>query len=726
MTISIWRYSHLALAVSSFLFLALASVTGIILAFEPIIESEKPYRTDVFSNISVADFVTAQKKSDIEIVSFSVENNQFVIVKAIDGNGKNIAFYADAKTGKSLGEIKEKSAFFEWMKNLHRSLFLHNTGRIFMGITAFLLLLIALSGTVLIIQRQRGIKRFFTKIVKEDFAQYYHVILGRLSLVVILIIAVTGTYLSLVRFEIFTDKKIAHKIDFDAIESEPKKEIAQFSVFKNTLLCETKSLEFPFSDDPEDYYTLKTHSGEFVVNQFTGGILSEIQYSNTKIFSELSLDLHTGRTNWFWALILAIASGNILFFIYSGFAMTLKRRKSKIKNRFKKDEAEIILLIGSENGTTLQYADAIHQQLLKIGKKSFIAELNTYTIYSEAKHFVILTSTYGLGNPPANAGKFLSLLEKYPQRQKIKFSVVGFGSHAYPDFCRFAIDVNQQLSLQDWAEQLLEIHTVNDKSSDEFAKWAKLWSEKSETGIPVPTGILGQSKKLQSFKVIEKTALSHEGGAFLMKLRPKKGNFTSGDLLNIYPANDHRERQYSIGKIGKDIQIAVKLHPNGFGSNYLFSLDPGDVIRASISKNPDFHLPKIKTRVIMISNGTGIAPFLGMIDQAERNRPEIQLYCGFRDKSSYSIYKDYLEKHRDFHKLSLLKIAYSREGNKEYVKDILARDADSLASSLRNGEVIMICGSLAMLQNILELLEEVCKKPVAYYQSRNQILSDCY
>jgi sulfite reductase (NADPH) flavoprotein alpha-component len=41
MTISIWRYSHLALAISAALFILIASITGIILAFEPI--SEKHY-----------------------------------------------------------------------------------------------------------------------------------------------------------------------------------------------------------------------------------------------------------------------------------------------------------------------------------------------------------------------------------------------------------------------------------------------------------------------------------------------------------------------------------------------------------------------------------------------------------------------------------------------------------------------------------------------------------
>jgi sulfite reductase (NADPH) flavoprotein alpha-component len=43
MTISIWRYSHFLLAAVSSLFLIIASVTGIILAIEPIAHKAKGY-----------------------------------------------------------------------------------------------------------------------------------------------------------------------------------------------------------------------------------------------------------------------------------------------------------------------------------------------------------------------------------------------------------------------------------------------------------------------------------------------------------------------------------------------------------------------------------------------------------------------------------------------------------------------------------------------------------
>lgn len=313
MTISIWRYSHLALAVSSFLFIILASITGILLAFEPVCQKTLLYRADNFNSISLAETLPVLKKANPEIIDVTIDANQFVILKGINDEGKNIAVYTDPRSGKALGEAGKKNEFFEWVTTLHRSLFLHETGRFFMGLTSLLLFLIAISGTILVVQRQRGLKRFFSKIAKENFAQYYHVVLGRLSLIPILIITITGTYLTLVRLELIPEKKISHHIDFDAIKSQPVKKLADFTVFKNIRLSEVQSIEFPFSDDPEDYYTLKLKDRELTVNQFTGDILSEVPYPMATVLTNLGLDLHTGRASGIWSIILAIAAVNILF-----------------------------------------------------------------------------------------------------------------------------------------------------------------------------------------------------------------------------------------------------------------------------------------------------------------------------------------------------------------------------------------------------------------------------
>ncbi|WP_316736493.1 PepSY domain-containing protein [Pedobacter aquatilis] len=729
MTISIWRYSHLALAVSSFLFLTLASVTGIILSFKPVTEKIQPYKAKDFNQLSIADLVPNLTKNYTDIIEVTVDNNQFVVIDATDANDNAGKFYIDPKTGKTLGKVAKENEFFQWVTSLHRSLFLHELGRFFIGLTAFLLFLIATSGTVLIIQRQRSLKKFFAKIVKDNFAQYYHVVLGRLLLIPIIIISITGTVMSLQTFEVIKEQKISHKVDFDAIKTDPEKKMADFDVFKNTKLSALKSIEFPFSEDVEDYFTIKLEDKEITVNQITGDVLTEQPFSNAKLLTTLSMDLHTGRTNAIWAIILAIASANILFFIYSGFVIWWKRRSSQVKNKYKAEQAEYIILVGSENGTTFRFAKAIHQQLLKNGQTSFIGQLNNYKIFPKAKQLIVLTATYGIGEAPTNSSKFLSLLEKIKQPNQIDFSVVAFGSHSYPDFCKFGYEVNNALSYQSWAKPLLEIHTVNDRSPEDFTKWATLWAQSSDVELTLLSKLLETKPvKLNQFSVVDKKVSIHEETSFIIRLSPKKRKrFTSGDLLAIYPANDHRERQYSIGKVGKDVQLSVKLHDGGLGSGFLHRLEVGQTVNAALLKNEHFHFPSKAKTVIMVSNGTGIAPFLGMIDQFSKGR-NIHLYCGFRNKVSFELYESAINTEAD--KLTKLNVALSREGEKQYVKDLLALDAELVYNALKDGGTIMLCGSLSMQNDVIEWLEILCQKnaskSVSFYQSRGQILMDCY
>lgn len=729
MTLSFWRYAHLALALFSSLFLILASTTGIILAVDAMQEKTLPYKIENFDTITLGETLPILKKQYAEITELSVDHNQFVTLQAIDDDGNDINAYINPKTGKQLGTPTKKSEFIQWVTGLHRSLFLHETGRFFVGVISFLLLLIAISGFALVLNRQRGIRNFFSKVVKEYFAQYYHVVLGRIALIPILIIALTGTYLSLERFNFFMGKENKQKVKTEIVKPSKEKNT---SVFATTHLSDVKKIEFPFTDDPEEYYIIQLNDREIEVNQVTGAVVTEKRSPMTVQLSDLSLDLHTGKTNGIWAFILALASINILFFIYSGFAITLKRRSSRIKNKFKANESKFILLVGSENGSSLRFANAILKQLIGHGEKAFIAELNSYTVFPKAEHIILFSSTHGLGDAPSNGGKFVSLLKKYPQQQKINYSVVGFGSKAYPDFCEFAFEIDRQLATQTWTERLLDVQTVNDKSATEFVEWIKLWSAK--TGIPLsttPSLYNHVPKGLQKLMVLDKTLVSEHEQTFILTLRANvRARFSSGDLLAIYPANDTRERLYSIGNHSGNVQLVVKLHPHGLGSEFLNNLVPGNTIKARIINNKAFHFPKKVSKVAFISNGTGIAPFLGMIEQ-NKTKTETHLYAGFRmETETVSGYKKFTAEMIQKQKLQSFHLALSREAEHFYVMDLIKRDADFFIDLLQQGGVIMICGSLAMQKDVEAILDKLCIerriKSIADYKENGQLLTDCY
>lgn len=729
MTLSFWRYTHLALALFSSLFLILASITGVILAVDAMQEKTLPYRVENFDKINLGETLTVLKKNYPEITELSVDNNKFVTLQAIDDDGNDINSYIDPKTGKKLGTPIKKSEFIQWVTGLHRSLFLHETGRFVVGVISFLLLLIAISGFALVLNRQRGIRNFFSKVIKEYFAQYYHVVLGRLALVPILIIALSGTYLSLERFNFFMGKEKEKEEKTETVEA-PKGKTT--SIFATTLLADVKKIEFPFTDDPEEYYIIQLKDKEIEVNQVTGAIVTEKRTAMTAQLSDLSLDLHTGRANGIWAFILAIASINILFFIYSGFAITLKRRASRIKNKFKANESEFILLVGSENGSSLRFANAILKQLIANGQKAFVCELNRFTAFPKAKHIIVFSSTHGLGDAPSNGNKFISLLKPDGQQQKINYSVVGFGSKAYPDFCGFAYQIDTALDNQNWTERFLDVQTVNDKSAEEFVNWIKLWSAK--TGIPLsttPSLYNHVPKGLQKLMVLNKTLISETEQTFIVTLRANmRAKFNSGDLLAIYPANDTRERLYSIGNHSGNIQLVVKLHPHGIGSEFLNNLIPGNVIKARIINNKAFHFPKKASKVALISNGTGIAPFLGMIEQ-NKTKTETHLYAGFRMETETVLgYKEFTSEMMEKQKLQSFHLALSRQAEHFYVMDLIKRDAAFFIDLLKQGGVIMICGSLAMQKDVESILDHLClenkTKNILEYKNNGQLLTDCY
>lgn len=724
MTISIWRYSHLALAVSSFVFVLIASVTGIILAFEPISNQLQPYAVQNASKISIAETIEALQKEYDEIVLVKMNEHNFLSASIIDKNGKAATFYIHPKTGKKLGNLIEKAPIYKFATNLHRSLFLKSTGRFLVSFFSFLLLLITITGIVLITKRQGGITKLFSKVVNENFEQYYHVIIGRYTFIPIIIITLTGVFLSLEKFSLLPKEKVNHIINFSTISSNKKVAITNFSVFRNTALSELKSIEFPFSEDEEDYFFLKLKNKELIIHQYSGDIISDKNLPLLTIVSNWSLFLHTGRGTIIWSIILMLSCFAILFFIYSGFIMAPRRKKINLpKNKYNKEEAEFIILVGSESGSTFSFAISLYDALITSKKSTFITPLNNYTSYKNAKHYIILTSTYGEGEPPTNAKKFTSLFEKITLQNTIQYSVVGFGSLAYPDYCKFAIEVNTTLSKHTNCLSVLPVYKINNQSFTDFKNWGLQWSRKTKIPLQLKQKVTAQ-KKQQLFIVIEKGELNHDD-TFLILLKPdKKIRFTSGDLLSIIPKEDNIERLYSIGRINNNILLSIKKHEFGVCSNLLFNLKKGAYLNAKVLQNKKFHLPKKSSSVILVANGTGIAPFLGMLQQT--NNTTTYLFWGGRTRKSLEIYTPYLKNLPSKH----IYITYSKEKDKKYVQNLVALEGDLVIYTLKNKGTIMICGSIAMMNGVLSNLDKITstelKTSLTELKKAKRIKTDCY
>ncbi len=729
MVLSVWRFSHLLLAVVGGLFIFIASVTGVILSVEPIFKKTDNFYIEDAKNASIAQSIHVLQSIHSEIVSISVDENNFVLASLTTKDGKSGAFYIHPLTGEILGEPEPKPKLFEFATNLHRSLFLKSTGRIIVGVVSFLLLLIAISGFVLVYKRQGGMKKWFSKVVFEKASQYYHVTLSRLSFIPIIIITITGVLLSLERFSVLPKGQLEHS-QITSKPSETKKDIQDFDIFNDYSLFEIESLEFPFSPFEEDYFILKTSTEELYINQISGEIISQATAPLIHQVVDWSLFLHTGQGSIVWAVVLGISCLVLIVLMFTGYRISYNRLKHKEKftNKYDAQEAEYIVLVGSETGSTFSFANRFAKAMFEAKQSVYVDGLDTYKVYKNAKHLIIFTATYGEGESPSNSTSFLKTLYAVQQKSELDFSVVGFGSLLYPDFCQFAIDIDITLQKLNQFQRHLPLFKINAQSEEAFKTWIMQWNASQSYELKLKPSVK-KIKGLKNFKVTFKTAIN-EDDTYLIAIKPVKPlEFDSGDLMAFYPKSDLVERLYSVAKVEDQILLSIKRHEHGICSNFLYHQQVGSVLKAKLKRNSGFHLQRHVKEVVMISNGTGIAPFLGMI--SEGSDTKIHLFWGGRTEKSFEIYEPYISKALKNNHLTSFQMALSRDKmNPKYVQHEVQEHADLVVEVLSKGGVIMICGAIAMQNNVLNVLDDLTKnklqKPLGEFENNNQIQMDCY
>ncbi len=728
----LWRNTHLALALISIVFLLLATATGVILAFDPIQKEWAPLSAPRVRSLSVADLLHTLDGQYETILDVERFDNDAVKISTIDMNeAKNGDFIIDPFTGKRIGDIPESNPFFQTVTNLHRSLFLKSTGRLLVGITAFLFLMSIITGLLLLWKREGGLRGLFSRTIKTQNDQYMHIVVSKWIWLPLLIIASSGVYLSLLRFKVIPEPDM-QVLPLQSMEvGRTEVPAFEFKFFEELPLSELKKLEFPFSDDVEEPYLLHTQHRRWAIHQYNGTVLNAYEDPLVNRISKWNYRLHTGSGSVVWSLVLGGSTTGVFFLLYSGLSISYQRLHGKTKQLHSPEEAEFIVLYGSENGSTRQFALALFRSLLSHKKKAYLAELNHFTDFPQAKYILVLTSTYGDGEPPANATSFLDVLPQKNTPDSVQFAVLGFGSKAYPKFGQFALDAHRSLKNLPKANPLMDVKIIHNQSRVAFLEWAKTLSQHLSITLPIGQHLKVKVPGLSDFTLVDREVVEADGQeTYLLTLQPhRKASFQSGDLLEIYPKSDPVKRSYSIAADTKGrIQLAIKRHKYGVASNELYHQKKGTIVRGRLVGNEHFHFPAVASSAILISNGTGIGPFLGMIQ--ERAAVPIKLYWGGRNEQDFSLYRDYLQQLKTKHTGFSFRTAYSRDGAHQYVQDIVRQEGQQLARQLADGGYIMICGALAMQREVLAVLEEAIDnytdKTLTEYLTLGQVKMDCY
>jgi sulfite reductase (NADPH) flavoprotein alpha-component len=339
--------------------------------------------------------------------------------------------------------------------------------------------------------------------------------------------------------------------------------------------------------------------------------------------------------------------------------------------------------------------------------------------YARAAQVIVLAATYGDGAAPASAKGFLDRLTALAEAPGTRLAVLGFGDRSFPAFCGFAEAVARAAEAKGWP-QLLPLDTVDRQSPQDFARWGQalgaatgLALELNHQPVPPrarPLALLSRRDyggEVQAPTVILRFALPRAG---LWQRLTGQGfpRFAAADLLGILPEGSVVPRFYSLASASQDgfAEICVRKHPGGLCSGQLLELQPGEIVRAFIRRNPDFRPAHGRAPVILIGAGTGIGPLAGFARANAQRRP-MHLYFGARHPESDLLYGEELASWRAEGRLASVTTAFSRTAPRAHVQDALRRNGAQVARLVADGAQVLVCGGREMAVGVAAALAEI-------------------
>ncbi|MEU9059039.1 bifunctional nitrate reductase/sulfite reductase flavoprotein subunit alpha [Streptomyces sp. NPDC048430] len=139
----------------------------------------------------------------------------------------------------------------------------------------------------------------------------------------------------------------------------------------------------------------------------------------------------------------------------------------------------------------------------------------------------------------------------------------------------------------------------------------------------------------------------------------------------------------------------------GVASTFLADAEPGSPVPVFVQRAPHFRPPADPaTPMVMVGPGTGVAPFVGFLDErrARGHRAPNWLFFGEQRKATDFYYRDELDSLRRDSTLTRLDTAFSRDQRaKIYVQDRMREHGAQLWSWLQDGAHFYVCGDASRM-----------------------------
>jgi len=652
------------------------------------------------------------------------------------------AAVVDPDTGQDLAPA-DTSTTYRWLRDLHRSLFLDDAGRLGVAAGAALMLLLAISGAFLVARRTGGWRLWFARL-RGPLAGRLHTEIARVAVVGLLLSSLTGLAMSAQTFDL---------VHITATEADLPADVsgltglspAAMPALADLPLSALRSLTFPYPGDATDAYALTTTTGSGYVDQGTGALVAWVDLGIGERLSATIEMLHTGQGAAWLGLLLGLAALSVPVLGITGLLnwLAAARGRPHVKGNIAAGKADSVILVGSENGSTWGFAASLHRALTEQGAHVHLAPMSAFDPdrFPQARQVYLLAATYGDGDAPTPARNFLARLDALPAAPEAKLAVLGFGDRGFADFCGFARRIEAHALAKGWAT-LMPMGTVDRQSPQDFARWGRDLG--AALGLPLELTHQPQQPRLRTLTLVSRRDYGAEVQAPTTILRfalpPVSlwqrltgrcfARFQAGDLVGILPEGSQSPRFYSLASSRADgfVEIVVRKQPGGLCSGQLSALEPGDSIRAFLRPNPGFHAGPARNGLILIGAGTGIGPLAGFLRANHRHRPA-RLYFGLRHPDSDFLYRDEITAWQQRGQLSRLVTAVSRGERPEYVQDALRRDAADLAHAVMAGARIMVCGGREMAAGVQQALTEILTPlnlPPAVLKAEGRYVEDVY
>lgn len=134
----------------------------------------------------------------------------------------------------------------------------------------------------------------------------------------------------------------------------------------------------------------------------------------------------------------------------------------------------VTILWGSQTGNSEALGKKLSKTLAAKGHSPTLRDMAAVTPadLAASENVLIITSTYGDGEPPDNAASLHAALHATdaPQLASLNFAVLALGDSSYPDFCKCGHDFQARLTALG-AKPLLPIIESDVDYDEPFAKW---------------------------------------------------------------------------------------------------------------------------------------------------------------------------------------------------------------------------------------------------------------